>query len=134
MKALTLYQPWASFVAHGLKQWETRSWQTEYRGPIAIHSARRPVDEAFLSSLLGVIPTELLPTYFPLGCVLAEVELMEINPTEFQINFVSERERLLGDWGPGRYAWRLKLQYAVNVPWHARGGRGLWVLRQRARL
>ncbi len=40
MKAITLTQPWASLVALGEKQIETRSWQTSYRGPIAIHAAK----------------------------------------------------------------------------------------------
>ena len=43
MKALTLYQPWASLVALGVKTIETRSWSTPYRGPLAIHAgAKRP--------------------------------------------------------------------------------------------
>lgn len=40
MKALTLYQPWASLIACGVKTIETRSWATNYRGPIAIHAAK----------------------------------------------------------------------------------------------
>lgn len=43
MKAITIWQPWASLLAHGMKQYETRSWATKYRGPIAIHAAKRPV-------------------------------------------------------------------------------------------
>lgn len=39
MKALTLWQPWASLVALGVKRIETRSWSTRYRGRIAIHAA-----------------------------------------------------------------------------------------------
>lgn len=39
MKAITLWQPWASLIALGAKTIETRSWQTSYRGPIAIHAA-----------------------------------------------------------------------------------------------
>lgn len=39
MKALTLTQPWATLVAIGAKQIETRSWFTSYRGPLAIHAA-----------------------------------------------------------------------------------------------
>jgi len=31
MKALTLFQPWASLVADGKKPFETRSWATPYR-------------------------------------------------------------------------------------------------------
>jgi len=40
MKALTLTQPWASLVAIGAKRIETRSWPTNYRGPLAIHAAK----------------------------------------------------------------------------------------------
>ena len=40
MKALSLWQPWASFVAYELKPHETRHWYTSYRGPLAIHAAK----------------------------------------------------------------------------------------------
>lgn len=39
MKAITIWQPWASLLACGAKGYETRSWATSYRGPIAIHAA-----------------------------------------------------------------------------------------------
>ncbi len=38
MKALTLTQPYATLVALGTKRIETRSWSTQYRGPLAIHA------------------------------------------------------------------------------------------------
>lgn len=40
MKAITIYQPYASLIAEGHKHFEPRSFYTKYRGPIAIHSAR----------------------------------------------------------------------------------------------
>jgi activating signal cointegrator 1 len=40
MKAITLTQPWATLVAIGAKRIETRSWPTNYRGPLAIHAAK----------------------------------------------------------------------------------------------
>jgi len=40
MKALSLWQPWASLVALRVKTIETRSWSTSYRGPLAIHAAK----------------------------------------------------------------------------------------------
>lgn len=48
MKAITIWQPWASLIALGAKQiyvkrFETRSWATSYRGPIAIHAAKKNV-------------------------------------------------------------------------------------------
>ena len=39
MKAITIWQPWATLLPLGVKLYETRSWATSYRGPIAIHAA-----------------------------------------------------------------------------------------------
>lgn len=41
MRAITIWQPWATLLACGAKKYETRSWKTDYRGPIAIHSAKK---------------------------------------------------------------------------------------------
>jgi hypothetical protein len=38
MKALSLWQPHATLVAIGAKPYETRSWETSYRGPLAIYA------------------------------------------------------------------------------------------------
>lgn len=46
MKAITIWQPWAEFIAAGVKHNETRSWATKYRGSIAIH-----ITEEYLSTL-----------------------------------------------------------------------------------
>jgi hypothetical protein len=40
MKTLTLTQPWATLVSLGAKTFETRSWKTDYSGPLAIHAAK----------------------------------------------------------------------------------------------
>lgn len=40
-KAISLHQPWASLVALGLKNYETRSWGTSYRGNLLICSAKK---------------------------------------------------------------------------------------------
>ena len=52
MKALTIWQPWASLLVSGQKKYETRSWATSYRGPIAIHAAMRPVRRT-IDALVG---------------------------------------------------------------------------------
>lgn len=50
MKALTIYQPWASLVIAGAKPYEFRGWNPRHRGPsyaaligqrIAIHASKR---------------------------------------------------------------------------------------------
>ncbi|MCE5185106.1 MAG: hypothetical protein LLF76_03155 [Planctomycetaceae bacterium] len=40
-RGLTLWQPWAGFVAMKLKPVETRFWYTRYRGPVLICSAQK---------------------------------------------------------------------------------------------
>ncbi len=40
MKALSLWQPWASLMAIGAKHNETRSWPLAYRGDLVIHAAK----------------------------------------------------------------------------------------------
>ena len=38
MKVITLKQPWATLVAEGIKEYEFRSWKTNYRGKLLIHA------------------------------------------------------------------------------------------------
>jgi hypothetical protein len=40
IRAITVLQPWASLIVFGEKCYETRSWKTNYRGRIAIHSGK----------------------------------------------------------------------------------------------
>lgn len=40
MKAVTLHAPWGWLIGLKLKRFETRSWHTPYRGPIAIHQGK----------------------------------------------------------------------------------------------
>ena len=43
MKAISLWQPWATAIAVGAKRIETRHWPTKHRGPLMIHAAKRKV-------------------------------------------------------------------------------------------
>jgi hypothetical protein len=36
LKCLAVLQRWASFIVHGFKNYETRSWATQHRGPLLI--------------------------------------------------------------------------------------------------
>lgn len=46
MRAITLWEPWATLWAGGKKVHETRSWPTKHRGLLAVHAAARMPDEA----------------------------------------------------------------------------------------
>lgn len=43
MKALSIKQPWASLIAHGIKDIENRTWKTHFRGRIFIHASAKSV-------------------------------------------------------------------------------------------
>jgi hypothetical protein len=134
VKALTLTQPWAAAVAAGVKHVETRSWSTNYRGPLAIHAAKGMTagDLAFAHHLRGL---ELLPeaTVIALaarpdlsrGVVIARCVLVDVVPVRLVVALTTE-ERLLGDYSPGRYAWILEDIEPIDPPVPARGRLGLW--------
>ena len=72
MKAINIHQPWASVIAFGEKRFETRSWKTDYRGPLLIHASRTlsPIERSncgtnpFQSALVSHVITsaDQLPT------------------------------------------------------------------------
>ena len=127
MKALSLIQPWASLVTLGAKRIETRSWQTRYRGPLAIHASkgfpsdcRKLVGQAPFYECLGArTATEL-----PLGAVLGVVWLTECLPTD-QLE-PGEPEKFFGDFTPGRFGWFFEQTILTFNPRPVSGARGLW--------
>jgi hypothetical protein len=114
--AITLWQPWASLVACGAKQWETRGWRTSHRGPLRIHAAKveRP-EEAALVALPAIhdalwphlgfdrrpMPTSVRER-LPRGAIVATVNVVDCcpvgGPTSFRTGYVQGDE---GDW-PGQ--------------------------------
>lgn len=145
MKAISLHQPWASLIALGLKHYETRSWLTSYRGKLAIHAAKRPIDyygrQLLNKVLLGAnLPPgqRPFPEQLPLGCVVAVCRLIDCrlmvedfsrsSNKETRIGIIeqTELEKALGDWRSGRYAWKLDNIVALPKPVGVSGRQGLW--------
>lgn len=149
MKALTLYQPWAHLVAIGAKQIETRSWSTDYRGPLAIHAS---VNTRFIrgkESLIGDEPfhTELMKQWngehypdFQLGVVVATcnlVNVVEIPPEGYLKIFVDPSCNSKEEIDPMKILYRMfyippgnpELAFGDYTP-----GRFAWILRDIKRL
>lgn len=146
MKALSLWQPWATLIAIGAKRVETRSWATSYRGPLAIHAAKR-WDEAVRAaaianhhiavamSAVGLTAWDVLPR----GAVVATCELVDCQPTASGVTLdgwiaggvlweLTPYERAFGDYTPGRYAWLLADVKPLPTPIPMRGAQGLFDL------
>lgn len=135
MKVLSLTQPWATLVAIGAKQVETRSWPTNHRGSLAIHAAKGWTlsdrwlvqhDEAFRDMLrpAGYVKPEDLP----LGCVVAVCEVQSVRSTNNPdfLRWLSFTERHFGNYGPDRYGWVLVNIKPLPTPIPAKGHLGLW--------
>ena len=130
MKAITLWQPWATLVAIGAKTIETRSWGTSYRGPLAIH-AGVATSQLYLAAEFPFV--DYLRQYgytslqFPLGCVVATCTLQDVRRILHHWTLcVPAEQRPLGNFTLGRYAWYLTNIKPVDPPVPARGRQGFW--------
>jgi hypothetical protein len=129
MKALTLWQPWASLVAAGAKTIETRSWSTDYRGPLAIHSALAAdnLSLALHGSMKAALTVAgINPEALPLGKIVAVCYLSACLSTDEELPDLPAWEFEFGDFSPGRYAWFLASIQALDFPIPVRGRQGLW--------
>ena len=130
MKAISLWQPWASAIPLGYKRIETRGWKTNYRGPLAIHAAKRwaPDQREFASVQMRL---GRLPKRIPLGAIVAICRIVDCIPTD---EIMSQRirygvtaiERIYGNYDAGRYAWLLEDIRALPEPIGFRGGQGFF--------
>ena len=105
MKAITLWQPWATLIAIGVKPFETRSWATSYRGPLAIHAGktreglRLCEGETEIERALAKAGYTLQSV--PMGVVVCTARLAEVLTTEE----IYKRDLIdpFGDYSAGRF-------------------------------
>lgn len=131
-RAITVRQPWATLLACGVKGFETRSWPTRWRGPLAIHASARldPNDRVWCLEDPGIGALIARCGYrdvteLPLGAVLSVGRLVDCLPTE-DVLVLTWTERALGDWRRGRWAWRFAQVERLPAPVPTRGSLGLW--------
>lgn len=130
MRTLSLWQPWASLVALGYKQVETRHWLTQWVGPLAIHAAKyqgAEVRQAFeqFSPLLSRHGYHELKA-LPFGYVVATTHLDRVIKTEEARQFLSDLEQRLGNYSDGRFAWFLSDIKRLPEPVPCKGHQGLF--------
>jgi hypothetical protein len=123
MKALSLWQPWASAIALGHKRIETRHWSTDFRGPLAIHAAKLFTSEQ-RDFHIAEMRSWRLPRELPFGAIVALARLVDVVPTEQLATHVGDVEALYGNYGPNRFGWLLAdiEPLAVPVPFTGRQG------------
>lgn len=134
MKVLSVMQPWASLLIAGIKHFETRGWKTEHKGKIGIHASRKFTK--LIGEMCHVDPFKKLldlmgfkhPNDLPKGCILGTVEIAGYQRTEEAE--ISEEEKALGDYRPGRFAWRIERPEPFKEPIYCGGRLGIWEWRE----
>ena len=153
MKALSLWQPWASAIALGAKRIETRHWATGYRGPLAIHAAKRLHRDELIHyascwnwcGALGRAMGAKAPLWevLPFGALVAVCRLVDCRPTGsftlaeldaprhrarpgFDGPHYDWTERQMGDFALGRFGWVLDDIRALPAPVPCKGMQGLF--------
>lgn len=144
MKAISLWQPWASLIAAGAKTIETRDWPAArhlWGQRIAIHAAKRwPRDlqelatsEPFYTHLRQVLEPDQSPAKdLPLGAIVCTVELVRCTRMRSEAVALLERrapvEHAFGHYAPGRWAWVLRNVQRLAQPFELRGSQGFFEL------
>lgn len=126
MKALPLWQPYATLVAVGAKKVETRGyapWRIGLREGqrIAIHACKTPRD-LWLCSEEYFVDHIHVPEQLPLGalvatCTLARAAVITAESSDALLHR-NPQEHAFGNYEPGRWAWVLAdVHYLEPIPW-----------------
>lgn len=147
MKALSLWQPWATLFVHGWKRIETRGWSTQERGLIAIAATASlpPLGREMLqycdfqNALFHCVPDPGLgvePRHLPYGAILGVADLTEcVQMTEESVEHRREYEPIedaFGDYRPGRWEWHFRKVTRFPRPIPCKGHQKLWEVRGQA--
>lgn len=135
MKALTIWEPYASLLVMGMKEFETRGWETKYRGPLLITAAKR-YDNARKDDIDRVVTIlrqhgmdSQAEKLFELcgrsiGCAVGVVKLAYCKP---MMDGGSGLENAVGYFGEGRFGWKRDEPRMFESPLPVVGKQGLWV-------
>ena len=140
MRAISLWQPWASYVAHGVKRIETRSWPANYEGQIAIHAAKKWTKEQKIlaDSIFKKLPSEkrkFFLGYPPRGRIICVCRIVDCyQMTQEIVDNCKEHNPLeysVGEWSAGRWAWVLDEVQLVVPTIETRGRQSFWTFKNK---
>lgn len=116
MKALSLKQPWLSWVIQGRKTLETRTWTTKHRGQILLCASRSVDWEAWA---LHSTDTDDMK---PVGQALAVGQLVDCRKMT-----PADEPLALCPWDDRRYVWVLEDVFKID-PFPVKGMLGLFTV------
>ena len=121
IRALTIRQPFPELILRRRKPYEIRSWKTNYRGPLLIHSAAKVKTDCAKES--GLKPETLATSAF-----VGAVVLSDVRPYTRADSKLLNQKRAIGGWSPGQFSWVLKKPIRFARPIKANGKLGLFTV------
>ncbi|TVU44256.1 hypothetical protein EJB05_03692 [Eragrostis curvula] len=136
---LTMHQPWASLLVHGIKRIEGRSWPSPITGRLWIHAASKVPDpetikamEDFYREIYAVngITDIKFPDHYPVSRLLGCVEVVGCVRSQELVcwEHVPESVRLEGLTD---FCWLCENPQKLVVPFEMRGYQGVYNLERR---
>jgi hypothetical protein len=126
VRALTICQPYAEYIAQGAKLTENRTWPSSYRGPVLIHAGR---SHKFLPHQdMGRLAREFgRPLEF--GAIIALAEMVDcLEAVKIRAGLYDERYPQLRDHEhvEGPWCFLLKNARRLTKPISCSGALGFW--------
>lgn len=111
MKTLTVKQPWAELIVSGIKDIENRTWRTNFRGRVLIHTAKSVVPREDLQEYpLPALKNALGPEYNNCKDCLTGAIVGSVEITDCVMNHPSE-------WAEkGVWNWVLSKPFKYETP------------------
>lgn len=122
MKVLTIKEPWASLIIEGYKNYEFRSWKTNYRGKILIHAGLNIEKN-------NLVKFKDYDINIQKGKIIGEAMLTDcVKVTEdFQKELLKKDKIVYGQSDHAiDYAWKLENVIKYEEPISVKGKLGLW--------
>lgn len=135
MKAISIKQPFAYYIALGQKPIEIRSWATSYRGPLLICSSQKPYTGNIViesAGKAGLVPASFqmsMSTHFKIsnegqeGCAICVVDLVDCRLMQ---NTIAEQLAAKVEYRVGHFAWEFENVRKIEKPFRVKGKLGFF--------
>lgn len=132
MRAISLWEPWATAMRLGVKTIETRGWHTGYRGPLVICAAKRCVKrdiqevfEDWKFELPDSPLAALTMNDLHFGMAVCRVDIVACRSTKDQRQTISRENYYTGNYDSGRFGWVTENLLALT-PFPVKGKQGFF--------
>ncbi|EEE60342.1 hypothetical protein OsJ_13454 [Oryza sativa Japonica Group] len=132
---LTMHQPWASLLVHGIKRVEGRSWPSPLTGRLWIHAASKVPEADTIKAMeefyreiyaLDGITNITFPHHYPVSRLLGCVEVVGCVTSQELASWEHVRLEALTD-----FCWLCENPQKLVVPFDMRGYQGVYNLERR---